>query len=287
LITRNVNAYQYFIESLILTGNTHIANVLEPGYAESEPCGEMIKRERSSFLKEHQSTSSTAAAMATNIFSHDNEPISCPIKCTQDEENGMKPIFSQYNDSGLTPLMRRLFHNGFNSIGQSPPLINSFQQQCSQHQLPPCYPMNLNHHYSFFKLSNQNVSSSGHSSSSRSSSLSHSISPSMSRSRSTSVTTTFMSSRNHTNSNFTSNPMVPRDETIARRALSPNPNANMDNSDQLSPFTSYMLSLPSTYNIEWSDVNNVGVNFCVYRSVPNIRKQLNSDEVTFFGFWYY
>ena len=46
LITRNALAYQYFLEGLVLTDNTHLANLLEPEFGSSEACRLMVERER-------------------------------------------------------------------------------------------------------------------------------------------------------------------------------------------------------------------------------------------------
>lgn len=59
--------------------------------------------------------------------------------------------------------------------------------------------------------------------------------------------------------------------------------SNYDDNDQ-SPASCFMnpLDLPVTYNIEWSDVNRLELDFVVYKTLPNITKQLSPDEVSSF-----
>ena len=54
--------------------------------------------------------------------------------------------------------------------------------------------------------------------------------------------------------------------------------SQVDDNDQSSPTLNPSSQLPSIYNIEWSDVNSLELDFHVYKSLPNIRKQLNADE---------
>ncbi len=63
--------------------------------------------------------------------------------------------------------------------------------------------------------------------------------------------------------------------------------SNYDDSDQSPACFLNPLDLPVTYNIEWSDVNRLELDFVVYKTLPNITKQLSPDEVSWFlfGFW--
>ena len=60
-----------------------------------------------------------------------------------------------------------------------------------------------------------------------------------------------------------------------------------DDSDQISPTNSgpsnLMLTHTPTYNIDWSDVNKLELDFSVTKSFPNIRKQLSPNEVRLFS----
>ena len=37
---------------------------------------------------------------------------------------------------------------------------------------------------------------------------------------------------------------------------------------------------PNTYDINWNDVNQLELDFVVYKTLPNIRKQLRPNEVS-------
>jgi len=60
-----------------------------------------------------------------------------------------------------------------------------------------------------------------------------------------------------------------------------------DDSDQVSPSSNHcgppnlFTSHTPTYNIDWSDVNKLELDFSVTKSFPNIRKQLSPNEVSF------
>lgn len=74
LVTRNALAYQYFLEALILTGNVHIANILEPDYQNSEQCRRLIEREmifphqnhRQQQQQQHAFNQATTSSAASN-----------------------------------------------------------------------------------------------------------------------------------------------------------------------------------------------------------------------------
>lgn len=157
LITRNALSYQHFLDSLCLTGNSHIANILEPEYTQSEQCKLMLEREK------------------IPLQSSEITDLPYPITCTQTHDE------MTISNSVLTRL-----------------------------------------------ISSRSNSSSYTSSSSPSTSMS----PVLHRARSSSVTA----------------------------------------------LKSDLGETPSTYNITWSDVNSLELDFSVYRTVPDLRKQLKTDE---------
>lgn len=59
-------------------------------------------------------------------------------------------------------------------------------------------------------------------------------------------------------------------------------NLNEHPLDPTSPSTFYAdSSPPSTYDLCWADVNQLELDFMVYKTLPNIRKQLMHNEVSF------
>lgn len=104
--------------------------------------------------------------------------------------------------------------------------------------------------------------SSGHSTSS-------SMSPNMNRVRSSSVTALRMHHR-----------PLSRYETESSDSRFNSPCRSTQNFDLSSPIAEQHPPPPSTYtNIDWNDVNNLDLDFQVYKTLPNLRKQLAPDEV--------
>ena len=71
LETKPVLAYQYFLEALVVTGNKHVADILEPDYSGSEQCRMVIERER---IRGFHNTQDHSGDMANLPF---------PVTCTQ------------------------------------------------------------------------------------------------------------------------------------------------------------------------------------------------------------
>lgn len=46
-----------------------------------------------------------------------------------------------------------------------------------------------------------------------------------------------------------------------------------------SPWSIHTANTPSTYDLNWNDVNRLELDFVVYKTLPNIRKQLSPNEV--------
>lgn len=46
-----------------------------------------------------------------------------------------------------------------------------------------------------------------------------------------------------------------------------------------SPWALHTANSPPTYELNWSDVNQLELDFVVYQTLPNIRKQLSPNEV--------
>ena len=123
---------------------------------------------------------------------------------------------------------------------------------------------------------------------SRSSSQSQSMSPIMGRARSSSVTG-FCNLRDSNKKN--SNLKKVRNCSGANNLIDedcgyPVAVSNHDDNDLPSPMSNVYLNsivnadIPPTYNIEWSDVNRLELDFVVYKTMPNITKQLRPDEVS-------
>lgn len=192
LITRNALAYQYFLESLCITGNTHIADILEPYYSSSDQCRLVIEREKLPIQPRQES-----------------DDLPYPITCTQAHD-----IEKNITNSILSRLLKT--NHG-----------------------------NMNH--------GSRSTSSGCSSAS--------LSPVMNRTRSSSVTAMRL------NSGF-STPL---------NRLSSNLDDELSTPDQVSQ-ESPQVYRPQTYHIDWSDVNSLELDFTVYKTLPNLRKQLTCNE---------
>ena len=138
--------------------------------------------------------------------------------------------------------------------------------------------------YRLFANSNSNFSSQ---SNSRSSSQSQSMSPIANRVRSSSVTgltnpsggsglARKLPNRPSTSKSFirsSSNDFIDEDP-LASPASTALPVTTYDDHDQMSPSVNV---LPPTYNIDWSDVNGLELDFVVYKTLPNVR-QLGPNE---------
>ncbi|CAF0754057.1 unnamed protein product [Brachionus calyciflorus] len=195
LITRNALAYQYFLEALCLTGNTDIADILEPDYSSSEQCRLVIEREKIPKLDK----------------TDNHENLSYPVTCTQTHD-----FEKNLTNSIINRLLRQ--PNGF--------YINSSSRSASS-------------------------GCSGGSSAS-------SLSPVLSRTRSSSVTAMRL------NSGYSTPNRISIDAD------------GFNSPDQISDNSVYQP--PPTYEIDWSHVNNLELDFPVYKTLANLRKQLISNE---------
>jgi hypothetical protein len=105
LITKNALSYQYFLESLILTQNIDIANLLEPDYSTSEACKMMIDRERITLPTSNQSSINLSQP------GHLTKNFSFPVACnsSSNQSNSLNPSYSGFQ----TPLQvqRQMRHN--------------------------------------------------------------------------------------------------------------------------------------------------------------------------------
>jgi hypothetical protein len=155
-------------------------------------------------------------------------------------------------------------------------------------------PNNHNHHQQQHQCHSCCLNSRGNSNySSRSSSQSQSMSPIINRARSSSVTG-FYALNNNSNLNkqifngterrkslLASSSSQLIDEDL-NSSVAPMSVINFDDNDQgKSPLLSNNAAneLPPIYNIDWSDVNSLELDFVVYKTLPNIRKQLEPNEV--------
>ena len=290
-----VLAYQSFLEALVVTDNLHVANILEPDYCASEQCRMVIERERMRGF--HSSSERGDSELVGNeVF---NLPF--PVTCTQNHVE---------SPASSSPSSSSSLSNQVNSNVLAPMSIQRIMRQN-----PNCL---LNTNNSNYFLSNINSSSSQSTSRSTSSSggyQSNSMSPTINRSRSSSVTAFLNSGRSNnicTSAsvngliNLTTNPSNSNGEcstlnSINYQNFTPNNNNNhvratvsgisstiaYDDSDQISPTNSgpsnLMLTHTPTYNIDWSDVNKLELDFSVTKSFPNIRKQLSPNEVRLFS----
>ena len=238
LITRNALAYQYFLEALVLTQNTQIADILEPDYTLSERYKQVIERERArGFINQHNEAS-----------------LPYPVTCTQNEQADYA------NGPVLTPIsIQRIFRQGAN--------------------------FNLNPHHQH--LGYQSSQSTSRSTSSSGGCQSKSMSPVMGRCRSSSVAAVLNSNLRSTLSGITnsasSNGLLSSLSHVygesGSREASPcrvqTPVSVYDEfGEQVSP-----SSFTPTYDIDWADVNNLELDFVVFRTPPNIRKQISPNEV--------
>lgn len=147
LVTRNALAYQYFIEALILTGNVHIANILEPDYSTSEQCRRLIEREmiphrqhvissidpNTSTAATTTTTTTTQAANIESIISSDDHNLKYPITCSQNHPH-IEQLATWYSSS-----MHASYPNPLTLAALVAASTNSEQH----HRRPPLHP---NHH---------------------------------------------------------------------------------------------------------------------------------------------
>ena len=274
LETKQVLAYQYFLEALVVTGNKHVADILEPDYSSSEQCRMVIERERIRgfhHTNEHVSSSSSSSETINLRF---------PVTCTQNHANESPYLSPSSSSNVLAP-------NNPSGSSILPPM--HIQRIMTQN---PLYLFN-NPNSNFFKQHTSNANSMSSQSTSRSTSSSgcqssNSMSPTISRSRSSSVTAFLNGSGRHICTSASANGLL----TLTASSSNTTP-CNMrtpvsvsgspyDDSDQNSP-SNYCATnfMPTpTYNIDWSDVNSLELDFHVQTSLPNIRKQLSPNEVS-------
>lgn len=238
LVSRNALSYQYFLESLILTDNIHIANILDPEYSTSEECRRMVQREQIT-LPPHSNTEAS-----NQHFTHNNHhlnynssnPVLCSQLCTQNDFATPAQIRGplRYSNSPLPLHICQESHSNFSSQGTS-----------------------------------------------RSSS--QSMSPITNRARSTSVTGFYNTRRNQNYAIGTSSSACFLSALNKRRSIEENPSvestpiqvASCDENDQWSPRTNE--NLPSVYELDWNDVNSLELDFTVYGTMPNLRKELRHE----------
>jgi hypothetical protein len=298
-----VLAYQYFLEALVVTGNFHVANILEPDYCASEQCRMVIERERMRGFHSgsNGSNGSGGGDRIINEYGNDVVNLPFPVTCTQNHLVESSPGSSSPSSSSS-------LSNHVSSNVLAPMSIQRIMRQ------NPNYLLNTNN--SNYFLSNVNSSSSQSTSRSTSSSggyQSNSMSPTINRSRSSSVTAFLNSGRNNnicTSAsvngllNLAASKSIKNECSTINNQISPNNNNNSvratvsgmstvipyDDSDQVSPSSNnsgppnLFTSHTPTYNIDWSDVNKLELDFSVTKSFPNIRKQLSPNEVSFFCF---
>ena len=242
LITRNALAYQYFLEALVLTQNTHIADILEPDYTLSDRYKQVVERER-----------------ARGFMNQRNEAsLPYPVTCTQSEQADYASA------SVLTPIsIQRIFRQGAG--------------------------FNLGPHHQH--LGYQSSQSTSRSTSSSGGCQSQSMSPVMGRCRSSSVAAVLNSNLRSTLSGIansaSSNGLGRVCGESGSREGSPcrvqTPVSVYDEfGEQVSP-----SGFTPTYDIDWADVNGLELDFVVFRTPPNIRKQISPNEVIWVlvGFW--
>lgn len=242
LVSRNALSYQYFLESLILTDNIHIANILEPDYSVSDDCKRMVEREQIPQYPQQVSLQQQQQPLYTSQLVT-NSPL-YPIICTQHCQN----------DYSTPAQIQRLRY--------------------SNSPLP---------HYLHQQEINSNYSSQTNSRSS--SSQSHSMSPTANRARSSSVTGFYNTRQRNCIGNSSSACFLSslnKRRSIEEHVIENSPiPVSSDENDQWSPRSSD--NRPSVYNIEWNDVNNLELDFTVFKTLPNIRKELRHEVcLTFF-----
>jgi hypothetical protein len=254
--------FQYFLEALVLTGNSSIADALEPNYTISDACRRLIELERLSYANHisnynnhvifnlNGNINSSCNTEQQNNNGDQNLPF--PVACTQ--KNSVPDAGNQYGLLYSEPPIKRLLKNNFNY--SSPMFFNSRLS----------YTSNLS------SLTNSRSNSS-------------SMSPINGRSRSSSVNAPINSlkfeNRNglYSNAKFKAFNTNSFDESIAHNlVLSPSNSSGMSKPVIVSDQHTLSSQPPATYNIDWSDVNNLDLDFIVYQSWPDLKKQLAPNE---------
>jgi hypothetical protein len=234
LVTRNALAFQCFLEALVLTNNESIANQIEPTFTKSESYRKLIEQEH--YI--------TTALNATK-----QKQLSIPVTCTQRGHDIPSDI------SSVRSLINVNCHH-LHSI--STPLLKNDMIHRRLQTRPPISP-HLSHH--LYRYSN------------------NSSSPVTSRSRSSSVSVIY-------NSNSSSPRSKSFDECDDKLTISPSPSPSpsattttkttptnvLSMATKSSPATKFQ-SQPPTYNIDWNDVNNLQLDFVVYKSLASIQEQ--------------
>ena len=297
-----VLAYQYFLEALVVTGHTHVANIVEPDYCSSEQCRLVIERER---LRGFQYSSN-----------NNNSELSFPVVCTQSHGSGSSGVMieSSSSPSCSSPSSSSSLSN--NNVNPNTLAPMSLQRIIRQN--PNYLFSNTNNNSNYFLSHNSKSSQSTSRSTSSSGCQSSSMSPTINRSRSSSVTAFLNSGRTNTNNNIctsssvnglvnlankTNNEYSPLniinnnnnqntqstvrmtisgmsyDDSDQIQSFNYSPSSSIQNQQQLQLQQSLMPPPTPTYNIDWSDVNNLELDFHVTKSFPNIRKQLSPNEV--------
>lgn len=249
LVSRNPLSYQYFLESLILTNNNHIANILDPDYCQSEECRLMIERENIILPQYSQQVS---AQQEEQQHHHHPQNSICNHPLTS---NFSYPILCTH-------------HFSLNEFSTPPPIHPNRFMRHSNSALPYYLLQYNNNNHSD---NNSNFSSQTNS---RSSSQSQSISPTLNRARSSSVTNVPLRYPNTRKRNGQTG-CTSNIEELYQVATPVPVSSSCDENDQWSPQNSD--DRPSIYTIEWSDVNSLELDFRVFQTHPNIRKQLREE----------
>lgn len=158
LITRNALAYQYFLESLVLTGNVLIANALEPSYSTSEQCRRLIEREMIQPSR-HTTTATTSGTTSNSSSSQqqqqqqqpDDHNLQYPTTCSQNHPHvdtadatlfGFHPSLhlSAFNSATAAAAAAATSAGVFYSSEQQHQHLHAAVQH---HRRPPFHP---NHH---------------------------------------------------------------------------------------------------------------------------------------------
>lgn len=112
LIDCKPQAFQYFLEALVLTGHASIADQLEPNYTASDDCKNLIELERLT----HASHVASANQNSTNplLFNLNDHQLPYPVVCTQQHsvDAGANPLLLA-TTSANTPVhhVKRLLRN--------------------------------------------------------------------------------------------------------------------------------------------------------------------------------
>ena len=170
LVTRNALAYQYFLESLILTGNVHIANVLEPDYSTSEQCRRLIEREMIHQAATTSTKASSSAGEQQQSGGDEYNTLQYPTTCSQTHQPPTLPLdytaanMMMFSHPVYTPLSASIVTGSASAAAGLLDRPNHQQQYLSQHpnmynqlfsRLPPFHP---NHHLAMRRLATYTAS---------------------------------------------------------------------------------------------------------------------------------